>query len=500
MTVDELLQKIRDRKGRKNAIWEGGIRTASEWVSTIAACVDDEACSAKMLGDFTPGQWEEAIKQSEQKLTYSNDEMLVDEQHVKAGGNLDQWVKDCLDRHGVKAEEVEKVKAPKGTIMVVENIVTTAKKDRDGDILETGGAKVDPKMPLLWQHNPMQPIGKMLAVLDHTKSRLKVLTALVDCCDLSNDAAKMIEADMMRISHGFRPLKFEPIKSDEAGFRVQEFEVMEESLVSVPANTDAIITMASRGKFHSPWVKSWAERLRKEGRPTTVSIPAKIVGDRVELDLDQIDKSLVEKIRGKNSCGCGNDKTAERVERLLSDFSDKFEKRIAAMGETIVKRLNRNQQEHVKAAYDEAVEIKGDSDFLPKYRSKARGIAEDLEKMLPSQDDDGKFVYPEEKALTKGDAEKIKNAIGQAEDMKSGSDANDRLKRKAGNIVRELKTVMPDSDDDGKGSEPVSLEAAMETICEVAFSDEFAKHAEKLENLHGVLGNALDDHKARMAE
>jgi hypothetical protein len=92
---------------------------------------------------------------------------------------------------------------------------------------------------------------------------------------LGRDAATLVEFEALRISHGFRPLKFERIASrtrggPPEGFHVFTFEVMETSLVSVPSNRDAVVTAFSRQKLHSPLVKSWAGGLMA-GRPVLVT-------------------------------------------------------------------------------------------------------------------------------------------------------------------------------------------------------------------------------------
>lgn len=161
------------------------------------------------------------------------------------------------------------IEVPKGSLMLLRPVVTTTKRDRDGDILETKGAVVSERTPLLWQHVATVPIGVRLATVEHSDDRLKFVSALLDLNDLTEDAAKLIEAGALSISHGFKSLKWsrlpgpdgrEPQKGEHFGFRVHEFEIMEHSLVSVPSNTDAVITAYSRGNLRSELAKSWAKK------------------------------------------------------------------------------------------------------------------------------------------------------------------------------------------------------------------------------------------------
>lgn len=157
------------------------------------------------------------------------------------------------------------VKTPENTLMVLQHVITTPREDRDTDILVTEGAMLDPKAPLLWQHMHTFPIGKVLATIDHTKDVLRVATALLDINEMTADAAKLIEADVLRFSHGFRALEWEERKDKDGnpiyGFKVLKFEVMEVSLVSVPSNVDAEIELFAAGKLASPQFKAHAKAL-----------------------------------------------------------------------------------------------------------------------------------------------------------------------------------------------------------------------------------------------
>lgn len=148
-----------------------------------------------------------------------------------------------------------------GILAEFDAVITSSREDRDGDVMEAKGANVDPKMPLLWQHDPAQPIGRFKGVTHRDNEKVVGQFALADT-PLGRDALTLLKMGALRISHGFKPLEFEPRKSSN-GFHVKAFEVVEASLVSVPANTDAVVTALNTGKFHSPVIKSWAANLTK---------------------------------------------------------------------------------------------------------------------------------------------------------------------------------------------------------------------------------------------
>jgi len=187
----------------------------------------------------------------------------------------------------------EKVAAPENTLMVFQHVVTTPREDRDTDILVTEGAMLDPRAPLLWQHVHTLPLGKVLTTIDHTKDVLRVATALLDVNDLTRDAAALLEADVLRISHGFRALEFEERKRESGyegfpGFKITKFEIMEVSLVSVPSNVDAEVEMFSAGKLTSDMFKAHAKHYFDQ-RP--VVVPGATLDDEPETDETESEKS-----------------------------------------------------------------------------------------------------------------------------------------------------------------------------------------------------------------
>ena len=140
---------------------------------------------------------------------------------------------------------------------------------------------MDPKMLLLWQHIHTMPIGKMLKIVDQNDKRLQVVSCIVDMNQLCHDAAVMVDNDMGRFSHGFRAIEFTETKARDGGqgggFDVTKFEIMEESLVSVPANIDAqteevLLSLVEGGKLTSPWMKQIGRSLR-EKRGVRVAVP-----------------------------------------------------------------------------------------------------------------------------------------------------------------------------------------------------------------------------------
>lgn len=263
----ELIDLVRDRGAVEG--WNYGIYTADRYVKTLEMCAGHDACDKFMCRG--KDSYADAVKRAANTLSYSNSEMIL---------------QDSYGSGSITDDSGNTIEIPKNTLMVFKHVLTSSRKDRDGDILRTQGARPDPNMLLLWQHAHTLPIGKVLGIAERTPNRLSMYTAIVDVNDVAADAALMVENKMGRFSHGFKTLAFTTIKDskagqpDNSGFDVSEFEILEASLVSVPANVDAVVedvimSLDSRGKFTSSIMKSVSSGIRST-RTKSHSIPVTI--------------------------------------------------------------------------------------------------------------------------------------------------------------------------------------------------------------------------------
>jgi SpoVK/Ycf46/Vps4 family AAA+-type ATPase len=285
----QVIAAVRSRNGRK-AEFGYGVTTADKYVSQVVkampGCVDADL-----------------EKEAAYKLVACNQDMVTEEKAT----NEVEWKK--LVPSGVDV--------PKGTMMVFRHVITTPREDRDKDVLLTEGATLDPKAPLLWQHMHVFPIGKVLAKVQHDKNVLRAVSAIIempgDLGKIAGDAVSLVEAEVMRISHGFNVSEFEPRKQadDEEfpGFLIRGFEIMEVSLVSIPSNVDAEIELFSAGKLKSDLFQKHAKYLadqrpvQKQGWTVTASWAtdvAKVVNDKdTAAELQKIADDLQDKLRTK---------------------------------------------------------------------------------------------------------------------------------------------------------------------------------------------------------
>jgi HK97 family phage major capsid protein/HK97 family phage prohead protease len=137
------------------------------------------------------------------------------------------------------------VKAVSEDKRVITGVATTPTPDRVGDIVEPLGVKFRNPMPLLHQHRSDQPVGTVRfdkATKDGITFEARLPKIEVDgpLKDRVDTAWEEIKAGLVRgVSIGFRSL--EESFMDDGGIRFIESEVLELSLVTIPANADAVI-------------------------------------------------------------------------------------------------------------------------------------------------------------------------------------------------------------------------------------------------------------------
>lgn len=303
LTPNEQLLAAILLRNQKSTEFNRGIMTADRYLKTLQECVGTDLCNR--FCSKGNSSWNDQLKRAASTLTYNNEEMVVEDQYT-------DWQKS-FNKKDINGVDIE---LPKNTLMVFKHTLTSPKKDRDGDILRTKGARPDPNMLMIWQHQHTLPIGKMLGIAEHTAKRLAPISAIVDINALAHDSAVMIDNKMGRFSHGFRALAFSEVKeSDEfgkvtspGGFDIKEFEIMEESLVSVPSNTDAeveevIWSLVSGGKLTSPWMKSYGKTIKTK-RPLSLNVPGfyPVTVEEAEVFSDGV---ATKASTAGTKCGCG---------------------------------------------------------------------------------------------------------------------------------------------------------------------------------------------------
>ncbi|WP_455424910.1 phage major capsid protein [Dryocola sp. LX212] len=129
---------------------------------------------------------------------------------------------------------------------IITGIASTPSPDRDGDILESGGATYRSETPFLWQHDRSQPIGTCTPKM--VKEGMQITAKLAkptpdmpsQLAARLDEAWASIKAGLVRgLSIGFLPKEYSYL--DEGGVRFIKWDLLEVSAVTIPANAECSI-------------------------------------------------------------------------------------------------------------------------------------------------------------------------------------------------------------------------------------------------------------------
>lgn len=130
---------------------------------------------------------------------------------------------------------------------IIEGWATTPKVDRMGDVVEPLGITAAKTIPMLLHHDSRLPVGTVSLGVPTKKgvpftARLPKIAEPGALQDRVNEAWQMVKYGLIAAtSIGFRVLD-DAVERIETGLRYMKTEVMELSLVAIPAQQDAVIT------------------------------------------------------------------------------------------------------------------------------------------------------------------------------------------------------------------------------------------------------------------
>lgn len=132
----------------------------------------------------------------------------------------------------------------------MEFILSDATPDRFGDVIDPRGWRTEAfaNNPIaLFNHNPDFVIGRWKNIRISDKDlRGDLELAPKGTSERIDEIRKLIEADILRaVSVGFKPIKHEPLNKDDFSMRYLEQELVETSVVAVPANPNALAVAKS---------------------------------------------------------------------------------------------------------------------------------------------------------------------------------------------------------------------------------------------------------------
>ena len=331
MEISQLLENIRTRET------SGGIATAEFYVKALSPCIGGEGlCPTAIFGEAGASTWAKELEGAAERLTFSAPEMIV--KKASCCGSCAEG-KPC-DGGGCSKKK-PKTKGADGILAEFDCVMTTPVVDREGDIVVTKGLTFDPRMPLLWHHLLAQPVGVIDKILHHDAEsavgRFKIIAT-----KMGEDVALLAEHGALRTSIGFQPKDIAPRETYKKGgetkvknWLINKAHVHENSLVSVPANQEVVITAFSRKQLQDDLVNHWAKQFY-DARPAMTQgtdfdideLPDEdeLVLDESELPTDKEladtferqlahDRVLLKPFAGHLSAGRQNAKRNRQVER-----------------------------------------------------------------------------------------------------------------------------------------------------------------------------------------
>jgi HK97 family phage prohead protease len=131
--------------------------------------------------------------------------------------------------------------------VTIKGIASTPTADRVGDIVEPLGARFKTPMPLLWQHDHKQPVGQLTFAKPEKsgipfEGRIPVVKEAGRLKDRIDEAIHSLKYGLVTaVSIGFNAVEgaIEALKG--GGYRYKEWDWLELSLVTIPANSEAVI-------------------------------------------------------------------------------------------------------------------------------------------------------------------------------------------------------------------------------------------------------------------
>lgn len=132
--------------------------------------------------------------------------------------------------------------------VTIKGVASTPSADRMGDVVEPLGARFKTPMPLLWQHKHDQPVGHV-TFAQPTKDGIPFEARLPRIAEEGvlksrvDEAIQSLQYKLVAaVSIGFSAVADQIERLKSGGLRFKEWEWIELSLVTIPANAEATIT------------------------------------------------------------------------------------------------------------------------------------------------------------------------------------------------------------------------------------------------------------------
>jgi HK97 family phage major capsid protein/HK97 family phage prohead protease len=142
-----------------------------------------------------------------------------------------------------RAYSLLEIKSFDDDLRIIHGVASTPTPDRMGDVVDPKGASFKTPLPLLWQHKSDQPIGNVTSA-EVTKDGITVTAQIAKgVLPRIDEAWALIKSGLVRgLSIGFRATEDPEHIKGTFGFKFNKWELLELSVVTIPANAEASIT------------------------------------------------------------------------------------------------------------------------------------------------------------------------------------------------------------------------------------------------------------------
>jgi HK97 family phage major capsid protein/HK97 family phage prohead protease len=288
-----------------------------------------------------------------------------------------------------RAYSVLTVRAVDDDQRVIRGVATTPSTDRMGDIVEPMGITFKNPSPLLWQHEHDKPVGtvkfdKPTAEGITFEARLPRIEEPGTLKDRVDEAWQSVKAGLVRaVSIGFRSV--EAAFMDNGGIRFLKSELLELSLVTIPANRDCTI-QEIRSIVASQGAASGQGDVQRTppgatGSPATPSAGKGLTVKTIAEQIAAFEATRVAKAARMTELMNGAAEKGETLDQAQTEEYDGLEREVASI-DAHLKRLRALEQSNKAAAVPvaggnaaEASESRGGVAVLSVQRNLPKGTA-----------------------------------------------------------------------------------------------------------------------------
>jgi HK97 family phage major capsid protein/HK97 family phage prohead protease len=215
------------------------------------------------------------------------------------------------------------VKAVDGDKRLITGMATTPTPDRMGDVVEPLGVQFKNPLPLLLYHDSKKPVG-WVKFQKPTKDGIAFEASLPSIDEPGTVRDRIEEAWVSvknkligGVSIGFRSLE-EAFNKETNGFRFLKTEVLELSLVAIPANADARIDTIKSLDIGRPVLSDVAPDVLRTTEPAAVGAHTRVVSLTTRTGRP-MPKPISEQIAGFEATRAAKDARATEIMTVAAD-------------------------------------------------------------------------------------------------------------------------------------------------------------------------------------